>query len=76
MGFSAEQAKHGLEQCNGSIERAIDWLFNHPDEIQEQEIAKIETSSSSSGTKSFFDIGCPPSFLNAYLEYQCSEYKL
>ena len=57
MGFSAEQAKHGLEQCNGSIERAIDWLFNHPDEIQEQEIAKIETSSSSSGKKSFLDPG-------------------
>eukprot|EP00890_Picochlorum_soloecismus_P003650 jgi/Picsp_1/4286/NSC_01795-R1_ubiquitin carboxyl-terminal hydrolase 5 isoform 2 len=48
MGFSAEQAKHGLEQCDGSIERAIDWLFNHADDIQQQQVAKTETISSSS----------------------------
>jgi len=31
MGFSAEHAAIALEQCSGSLERAADWLFSHPD---------------------------------------------
>lgn len=34
MGFSAAQAKYALKKCDGNAERAIDYLFNHPDEMQ------------------------------------------
>ena len=33
MGFSAEHAAIALEQCSGSLERAADWLFSHPDPV-------------------------------------------
>lgn len=31
MGFSAPQARQALKETNGDIERAVDWLFSHPD---------------------------------------------
>lgn len=31
MGFSVPQAKQGLRETGGDVERAVDWLFNHPD---------------------------------------------
>ena len=31
MGFSAEHATIALGACGGSLERAADWLFSHPD---------------------------------------------
>ncbi|KAF7322425.1 Ubiquitin carboxyl-terminal hydrolase [Mycena chlorophos] len=33
MGFNAMQAKKALRETNGSTERALDWLFNHPDDL-------------------------------------------
>jgi len=35
MGFSVNQAKKALKECDGSAERALDWLFNHPDDMGE-----------------------------------------
>ncbi|KAM3589067.1 ubiquitin C-terminal hydrolase Ubp14 [Umbelopsis sp. WA50703] len=32
MGFSQAQAKKALRETNGDPERAVDWLFSHPDE--------------------------------------------
>ncbi|CAO0790253.1 unnamed protein product [Mucor circinelloides] len=32
MGFSAQQAKKALHQTNNDTERALDWLFSHPDD--------------------------------------------
>ncbi|KOS20035.1 Ubiquitin carboxyl-terminal hydrolase 14 [Escovopsis weberi] len=32
MGFGAPQAKKALKETGGNVERAVDWLFNHPDE--------------------------------------------
>lgn len=31
MGFSAPQARQALKETGGSLERAVDWLFSHPD---------------------------------------------
>lgn len=31
MGFSAPQARQALKETGGSMERAVDWLINHPD---------------------------------------------
>ncbi|RNA18739.1 ubiquitin carboxyl-terminal hydrolase 5-like [Brachionus plicatilis] len=41
FGFSRAQAVRALEETNGSLERAADWLFNHPD-------VEMEVSESSS----------------------------
>lgn len=46
MGFQAEQAKLALEQCGGNLEKAVDWLFNHPEDSP-SEIANISHSESS-----------------------------
>lgn len=32
MGFGAPQARKALKETGGDLERAVDWLFNHPDE--------------------------------------------
>ena len=32
MGFGEAQAKKALRQTDGDVERAVDWLFNHPDD--------------------------------------------
>ena len=34
MGFSSEQAKAALSACQGSLERAVDWLFSHADSME------------------------------------------
>lgn len=36
MGFSAAQAKKALKETGGDMERAVDWLFNHPDDSGEE----------------------------------------
>ena len=33
MGFSAPQARQALKETGGDVERAVDWLFNHPDAV-------------------------------------------
>jgi len=32
MGFTEKQARKALKETDGSAERAIDWLFSHPDD--------------------------------------------
>jgi uncharacterized UBP type Zn finger protein len=32
MGFTPPQARKALRETGGDIERAVDWLFNHPDD--------------------------------------------
>lgn len=32
MGFGPPQARKALKETDGDMERAVDWLFNHPDE--------------------------------------------
>jgi ubiquitin carboxyl-terminal hydrolase 5/13 len=33
MGFSAPQARQALKETAGDMERAVDWLFSHPDAV-------------------------------------------
>jgi ubiquitin carboxyl-terminal hydrolase 5/13 len=33
MGFNVPQARQALKETGGDLERAVDWLFNHPDAI-------------------------------------------
>ncbi|KNE66072.1 hypothetical protein AMAG_10335 [Allomyces macrogynus ATCC 38327] len=40
MGFTRAQAAHGLRETQGNVERAVEWLFSHPE-------AGAETESSS-----------------------------
>jgi len=39
MGFSHAQARKALRETNGSAERAIEWLFSHPDDMGEESAA-------------------------------------
>ncbi|KNZ44747.1 uncharacterized protein VP01_8877g1, partial [Puccinia sorghi] len=32
MGFTANQAKKALGETEGNVERAVEWLFSHPDD--------------------------------------------
>ncbi|KAL9106499.1 MAG: hypothetical protein Q9227_008478 [Pyrenula ochraceoflavens] len=32
MGISVPQARKGLKETGGSVERAVDWVFSHPDD--------------------------------------------
>lgn len=48
MGFNAKQAKLALEECDGNMERAVDWLFNHPDDNQ-ADMANSKSLSDSAG---------------------------
>lgn len=45
FGFTAEQARQALKETNGDIERAGDWLFNHPDAAGEPEGGEESTSA-------------------------------
>ncbi len=37
MGFGPPQARKALKETNGDMERAVEWLFNHPDDQGEFE---------------------------------------
>ncbi|KAH8091347.1 ubiquitin carboxyl-terminal hydrolase 14 [Cristinia sonorae] len=36
MGFTAAQAKKALRETGGDAERAVDWLFSHPDDMGDE----------------------------------------
>jgi ubiquitin carboxyl-terminal hydrolase 5/13 len=48
MGFSPSQARKALRETNGDVERALDWLFNHPDVQGDSEDAGVAVSAASS----------------------------
>jgi ubiquitin carboxyl-terminal hydrolase 5/13 len=47
MGFTNAQAKKALRETDGNVERAVEWLFNHPDDTGEDS----SPATSSSDTK-------------------------
>ncbi|KAJ9156031.1 Ubiquitin carboxyl-terminal hydrolase [Pleurostoma richardsiae] len=49
MGFGAPQAKKALKETGGDVERAVEWLFNHPDD---QGLFDDEEAGGQSGTPS------------------------
>jgi ubiquitin carboxyl-terminal hydrolase 5/13 len=36
MGFTSRQAEKALLTCDGNVERAVEWLFNNPDNAGEE----------------------------------------
>ncbi|TDL27668.1 ubiquitinyl hydrolase [Rickenella mellea] len=48
MGFSPPQAKKALRETGGNVERAVEWLFNHPDDSGEDS-SPANTQSTSAG---------------------------
>ncbi|PMB65381.1 Ubiquitin carboxyl-terminal hydrolase 14 [Beauveria bassiana] len=53
MGFAAPQAKKALKETGGDMERAVEWLFSHPDdqgEYDEGTSAELATSQDPPGT--------------------------
>ncbi|GLI59780.1 hypothetical protein VaNZ11_001743 [Volvox africanus] len=46
MGFSETQATAALHACNGSLERAADWLFNHMDDLDTAVTRVLSTGDS------------------------------
>jgi ubiquitin carboxyl-terminal hydrolase 5/13 len=38
MGFPEDRARKALSKCDNNVERAIDYLFNHPEDEPEEEM--------------------------------------
>lgn len=56
MGFNAPQARQALKETGGDMERAVDWLFSHPDAPGDfDEGGSLEVSSAPSPLKMFKD---------------------
>ncbi|KAL1839985.1 hypothetical protein VTJ49DRAFT_948 [Mycothermus thermophilus] len=49
MGFSGPRATKALKETNGNVERAIEWLFNHPDDEGTADETPGGTSGEASG---------------------------
>jgi ubiquitin carboxyl-terminal hydrolase 5/13 len=47
MGFGPHQARKALKETGGDMERAVDWLFNHPDEQGDFEEEKVDQTENS-----------------------------
>lgn len=52
MGFSRAQARKALRETNGDAERAIEWLFSHPDDTGEDEPLPGASNSNSNSAAS------------------------
>ncbi|KZT42965.1 ubiquitinyl hydrolase [Sistotremastrum suecicum HHB10207 ss-3] len=50
MGFTSAQAKKALRETGGNPERAIEWLFSHPDDSGEDTVSSIAKSSETTAT--------------------------
>nr|CAG4636782.1 EOG090X0181 [Ceriodaphnia reticulata] len=44
MGFSRAQCIKALQNTDNNVERAADWIFSHPDEINSDDFALVETA--------------------------------
>eukprot|EP00698_Gefionella_okellyi_P005739 TRINITY_DN151_c0_g1_i2.p1 TRINITY_DN151_c0_g1~~TRINITY_DN151_c0_g1_i2.p1 ORF type:complete len:722 (-),score=193.89 TRINITY_DN151_c0_g1_i2:124-2289(-) len=45
LGFNPSQARRGLKETNNDLERAVDWLFNHPDADEEAAVTVPESAA-------------------------------
>ncbi|KAK5713834.1 ubiquitin C-terminal hydrolase Ubp14 [Elasticomyces elasticus] len=50
MGFAAPQARQALKATGGDMERAVDWLFSHPDAVGDFGGDDAQPAASTSGT--------------------------
>ncbi|KIM37665.1 hypothetical protein M413DRAFT_448435 [Hebeloma cylindrosporum] len=46
MGFTSAQARKALRETTGNAERAVEWLFNHPDDTGEESAPAASASGS------------------------------
>ena len=54
MGIGAPQARKALKETNGDVERAVDWVFSHPDDqgdFGEEEPARAVAEATETGDK-------------------------
>ncbi|KAH7923304.1 ubiquitinyl hydrolase [Leucogyrophana mollusca] len=50
MGFTGAQAKKALRETGGNLERAVEWLFNHPDDTGEDAVPSKEKGKTLPGS--------------------------
>ncbi|KAL8896804.1 MAG: hypothetical protein Q9192_002902 [Flavoplaca navasiana] len=50
MGIGAPQARKALKETGGDVSRAVDWVFNHPDDQGEMEEETAPTDANVQGT--------------------------
>jgi len=48
MGFSMPQARKGLKETSGDVERAVEWVFSHPDDQGDFDHGSADTSAGAS----------------------------
>ena len=61
MGFSADQARTALRNTDNNVERAIEWIFSHPDGEAEPAAAAPSHGDGDSDTHGLTD--GPPRYL-------------
>lgn len=59
MGFNRDQAKKALRNTDNNVERALDWIFSHPDELNTPDNAndvagKVQTNVSDGPGRKLF----------------------
>lgn len=45
MGFSRSQCVKALKNTDNNVERAADWIFSHPDEINSDDFTPVVSAS-------------------------------
>eukprot|EP00096_Caligus_rogercresseyi_P012559 TRINITY_DN5304_c0_g1_i1.p1 TRINITY_DN5304_c0_g1~~TRINITY_DN5304_c0_g1_i1.p1 ORF type:complete len:795 (-),score=285.40 TRINITY_DN5304_c0_g1_i1:406-2790(-) len=53
MGFSEAKAAHALKKTDGNVERAIEWIFSHPEEGPETDAPTPEKKSLTDGSPKY-----------------------
>lgn len=62
MGLTEKQARRGLRKCNNDVERAMDFIFSHMDDLDsEDEMQVDQLSQSVEETKNAFENTSPKS---------------
>lgn len=59
MGFNAPQARQALKETGGDMERAVDWLFSHPDapgDFEEGSSSEVSFSDITQGISTIADV--------------------
>jgi len=62
MGFSAPQARQALKETGGDMERAVDWLFSHPDATGDFGEESATTEAEPAPEKTLVEDNAPANF--------------
>ena len=69
FGFTRPQCVKALKCTNGNVERAADWLFNHPDDTGEEPEPEAGPASASNTTAVPLSDGSPKYKLVAFISH-------